>query len=79
MASPQRKEEKHACDILSLRYRSKEDTRLGQKVQDFAAAELWQGQALAKLSNRGPVFSEEVDDALFEFLDRERSTERADV
>ncbi|KAH6932007.1 hypothetical protein HPB50_002441 [Hyalomma asiaticum] len=40
--------------------------------QNFGKAKLRQ-----KLSNGAPVFSEEVDDALFEFLERERSAGRA--
>ncbi|KAH7983192.1 hypothetical protein HPB52_010010 [Rhipicephalus sanguineus] len=40
--------------------------------QNFGTAKLRR-----KLSNGAPVFSEEVDDALFEFLERERSAGRA--
>ncbi|KAH7965076.1 hypothetical protein HPB49_003289 [Dermacentor silvarum] len=40
--------------------------------QNFGKAKLRR-----KLSNGAPVFSEEVDDALFEFLERERSAGRA--
>ncbi|KAH6929088.1 hypothetical protein HPB50_023386 [Hyalomma asiaticum] len=40
--------------------------------QNFGKAKLQR-----KLSNGAPVFSEEVDDALFEFLERERSAGRA--
>lgn len=43
---------KHACDISSLRLKSKKGVRAGQKVQWFAAAELWQGQGFADVEQQ---------------------------